>query len=129
VVVTGQGRCDAPVFHEGEGGAVGQRPFLVGAGAVQFAAPLKEGGAGGDDFGVGLGSQERQQPGEPGPIFRLAHGVAHFGKHKFGGNQQGAGAGTQGAGLQMPLVRRVKQGQKISGVGEDGGHRRGAPWR
>lgn len=82
------------LLHYDKRDAIRQRPFLVGAAGVKFAAVAEELTAGRNDLHIGLTTQQFQQARKPDAIYRLTQCVACLDEDKLCGQEWSGRAPT-----------------------------------
>ena len=96
---------------------------------MQCASLRKQLGADGHNLDVRLVPEQLQQARKTQAVFRPAQAVTYFQQYELRGEQPTGKFQAQAPGRNMPLIRRVEQGEKINRVRKNGAHGLGAPCR
>ena len=118
MLIGGEGFADTQFPHHLEGKAVRERPFLVGAGAIERDAAAKPFVAGGDDADLRGGRQIGGEVREPLPMTGGGQRVADFHKNPGGGHERSPNRLAPAHGWFVPLILGIEQREEIRGVGE-----------
>ena len=131
MAVGGEGVDDFVVTHDGEGDAVREGPFFVGAVEEEAEAALPERLIARDDGDTGVYSQRVVKPPECVAIPEASQGIGNFRKDPNRGHQRSVILIRPTNGGFVATVGGIDRRLKEIGVGENGFHdlgRLGVPW-
>ena len=129
MLIGGEGFADVHLPHHLEGKAVRERPFLVGAGAIERDTTAKPFVAGGDDADLRGGRQISGEIREPLPMAGGGQRVTDFHENPGGGYERSLARLAPAHGRFVPLILGIEQREEVRGVGEGHDVVLGAPWR